>query len=238
MISKATWRRAGATVALVVLLLAALPVQAEASKAFAYETDMPCASAVRVTMVTGRGAGWPLMTGRSAFDPVLTLAGILEPGSLGLPGEPVTWVIGVANRGAVAGTDVVITDTLADHLRVDRAVTTHGQAVISGQVVVVTIPVLNPGENVEITIATTVLYGPANGVLVNQVLLAANGPGGAITKNAVAEVFVPTGLPATGYPPTDDLPGVGEPSVLQVGLAALGTVVLTALIVWHRGRRQ
>jgi hypothetical protein len=49
---------------------------------------------------------------------------------------------------------------------------------------------------------------------------------------------VPTGLPATGYPPADDLPGQGEPSVLAVGVAALLAVVAAAGVVWHRGRRE
>ncbi len=172
----------------------------------------------------------------SGFDPSIDLVGWLPPGSLGLPGEPVTWVITVTNASASSGVDVLVTDVLRDELLIDTVVTARGNAAISGQTVMVSIPVIAPGESVEMRINTTVLRGPASGVLVNQALLAATGPGGAIAKSAVAEVFVPTGLPATGYAPID-LPGEGEPSVAVVGLAAFGTVALTALFVWYRGRR-
>ena len=175
---------------------------------------------------------------RSTFDPAISLAGALAPGSLGLPGEQITWTISVTNPGPAAGTDLVITDTLRDELRVDRVIADRGQVVVSSQVVVLTIPVLNPGETALMQIQTTVLRGPANGVLVNQVVLAAPGSAGAITRSAAAEVFVPTGLPATGYPPSDDLPGEGEPSAVQVGLIAFGVVALTAVFVWRRGRRR
>ena len=82
------------------------------------------------------------------------------------------------------------------------------------------------------------MHGPANGVLVNQVIVAGAGPRGSFTQSAVGEVFVPTGLPATGYPPADDLPGQGEPSVLAVGAVALLVVLAAAAFVWYRGHRE
>jgi len=173
----------------------------------------------------------------SAFDPALDLAGILAPGALGLPGEQVTWVITVSNPGPVAGSNLVITDTFQDELRIERAEADRGEVAISNQTVVFTVPVLNPGDTVQMRVVTTILRSPASGVLLNQALLAANGPGGAVARNATARLFVPDGLPATGYPPADDLPGQGEPSALTIALAAFGLVALTALFVWYRGRR-
>jgi uncharacterized repeat protein (TIGR01451 family) len=173
----------------------------------------------------------------SPFDPAIDLAAELAPGTLGLPGEQVTWVITVSNPGFVAATNLVITDTLRDELRIEQAQADQGDVAISDQTVVFTVPVLNPGEKVQLRVLTTVVRSPANGVLLNQALLAANGPGGTVARNASTQLFVPDGLPATGYPPAEDLPGQGEPSALVIALAAVAMVALTALFVWRRGRR-
>lgn len=175
---------------------------------------------------------------RVSFDPSITLAGVLPPGSLGLPGEPITWVITVTNTGTVSGTKVVITDSLPGELRIDRAEADLGNAAITGQQVEFAIPVLNPGQSVEMRIYTTVLRSPADGIVLNQASLAASGPGGPVARKAVAEVFVPTSLPATGYPPAEDMPGHGEPSASQIALVALGVVLIAAVVVWYRGRKR
>ena len=175
-----------------------------------------------------------------SFDPTLSLTAVLPSGSLGLPGESINWVITVSNPGASAGTNVVVSDTLQPELRIDRAETAQGEAVISEQMVVFTIPVLNPGESVRMQIATTVLKSPPEGIMVNQALLAATGPDGAITRKATTELSLPVSLPATGYvPPAEpDFPGEGEPSALQIALAAVGVVMLGAAVVWYRGRKR
>jgi uncharacterized repeat protein (TIGR01451 family) len=175
---------------------------------------------------------------RAAFDPSMTLAGVLPPGSLGLPGEPVTWEITVTNAGTASGTQVVITDLLPGELRIDRAEAALGGATITGQEVEFTIPVLNPGQTVEMRIYTTVVRSPVNGIMLNQASLVASGPGGPVVRKAVAEVFVPTSLPATGYPPAEDMPGHGEPSASQIALVALGVVLIAAVVVWYRGRSR
>ncbi len=172
------------------------------------------------------------------FDPIVSLAGVLAPGALGLPGEQVTWVVTISNAGAAAGTDLVITDVFSDVLRIDRVQTLQGQAAVSEQTVVYSLPVLNPGETAQVSVVTTVLRSPANAVLVNQAVLEASGPQGPVSKNAAAQIFVATGLPATGYPPGEDLPGDGEPSAGVFALVAFSLVGLTALFVWYRGRRQ
>ncbi|MBI5961513.1 MAG: DUF11 domain-containing protein [Chloroflexi bacterium] len=175
--------------------------------------------------------------GQLGFDPVFTITGTMSPGVLGLPGEPVTWTITITNASTTAGSGIVVTDTLPDTLRIDGVNVVQGQAAVGGQSVVYTLPALNPGETVQIEILTTVIRGPANGILINHAALTAQGPQGVVTKNAVAEVFVPTGLPATGYPPSEDLPGDGEPPVWMVGMIAALIVALAAMFVWARGRR-
>jgi uncharacterized repeat protein (TIGR01451 family) len=175
----------------------------------------------------------------SAFDPDIALTAQLPSGSIGLPGEPITWYITVSNDGEVSGTNVVISDTLQPELRVDHAHTQRGDFAINDQMVVFTIPVLEPGQTVQMQIHTTVVRSPANGMVVNQALLAANSPTGPITRKTTAEILLPTTLPATGYPPgAEDLPGDGEPSALQIGLAAFAVVLVAALAVWYRGRNS
>jgi hypothetical protein len=173
-----------------------------------------------------------------SFD--FKVTGDLMPGVLGLPGEPVAWVITLTNIGQVAGQDVVVTGTMHDALQIDSMTTTHGTASVSEHVVVFSIPVLNPGETAKMVIQTTVLRSPPDGRLLNNALLAATGPDGAIAQRVSAEISVPTGLPATGYapPPGEDLPGEGEPSAVVFGLFALGVVGLAAAFVWYRGRRR
>ncbi len=176
-----------------------------------------------------RGAG---------FEGTLTVVAELADGTLGLPGEAVTWLITLTNNGASAGADLLVTNTLGDELRIEDADTDYGEVAISERAVIFTVPELRPGQTVAMHVHTTVMHGPANGVLVNQVIVAGAGPGGSFTQSAVGEVFVPTGLPATGYPPADDLPGQGEPSVLAVGAAALLVVLAAAAFVWYRGHRE
>lgn len=171
------------------------------------------------------------------FDASLSVIGALPEGALGLPGEPITWIITVTNTGRTAGTDLVVTDTVRDELRIDSVEAGRGDFAISEQMVVFSLPRLEPAETVELRINTTVLRGPTSGVLTNQAALKANGPGGEVITSAATEVFVPTGLPATGYPPESDLPGEGEPSVLAVAALAFGVVALTAAYVWHRGNK-
>ncbi|MEW6580931.1 MAG: hypothetical protein AB1435_17295 [Chloroflexota bacterium] len=197
----------------------------------------PCASGQQGAPLTGApGLAWQMRD--AGFQGTLTVAAELADGALGLPGEAVTWVITLTNTGASAGTDLLVTNTLRDELRIDNADTDYGEVAISDRAVIFTVPELRPGQTVAMRVHTTVMRGPANGVLVNQVILAGAGPAGPFTQSAVGEVFVPTGLPATGYPPADDLPGQGEPSVLAVGAAALLVVMAAAAFVWYRGRRE
>lgn len=177
-------------------------------------------------------------TRTTTFDPIITLEGVLPPGSLGLPGEPITWIITVTNMGAVSGTNLVISDTLQNEMRVEAAQSSAGAWTITDQNVVFTVPVLQPGETAQFQINATVLRSPTTGVIFNQAVLTADGSNGKLTWKASAEVFVPTSLPATGYAPIEeDLPGEGEPSALEIGMIALSAVMVAAAVVWYRGRR-
>ncbi len=204
----------------------------------AYPANLPCLAGVSPPDTGDDRTGQTFqLSSVLSFD--IEVAGKLMPGVLGLPGEPVTWVITVKNAGQVVGQDVVVTDTVHETQRIDTTQTTHGSVSVSEQVVVFSIPVLNPGETAELVIETTVLQSPFDGKLVNQVLVAAVGPDGAVAQHMAAEVFVPNGLPATGYAQDDeDLPGEGEPSVVAFGVGAFGVVGLVATFVWYRGRRR
>lgn len=188
-----------------------------------------------VVDAASRLSGGDTTPGRTVFEPVISKIGELAPNALGLPGERVVWTISVANHGEMAGANVVITDTVRAELRVDDVATERGSYTIDGQTVTLAIPVLNPGESVVVQVTTTVLRSPASGLLVNQASLLASGPDGEVSGTARAEVSVPSGLPATGYPP--DFPGEGEPPVWAVGLGAFALVGATALVVWRRGSR-
>ena len=171
---------------------------------------------------------------QTTFNPALSLVGEFAPGAVGVPGEQVIWTITVVNTGDAPGTQILITDTLNSSLRVDQVEIDRGTYSVNGQVVGFDIPVLNPGETAQMQLRTTVLNGPPDGLLVNQVVLTAQGPTGTVTDRAVTQLSMPTRLPSTGYPPPEELPGEGEPSIVVVGLAALVAVLTTAFIVWRR----
>ncbi|GAB4423731.1 MAG: hypothetical protein Kow00106_20750 [Anaerolineae bacterium] len=175
--------------------------------------------------------------GEPTFQAALSVTGMLVEGTLGLPGEPVLWAVSLNNAGTAPGRDLVITVTPNPELRVESAESSRGVVTLSDRAAILTLPELGPGEAVEMLVRTTVLQAPVNGVLITQAALAGNGPMGVFAQSAVGELFAPMGLPATGYPPGDSLPGDGEPSVLTVGLGALTVVLVTALYVWYRGRQ-
>ncbi|MGQ9851625.1 MAG: hypothetical protein ACUVSU_16410, partial [Aggregatilineaceae bacterium] len=143
----------------------------------------------------------------------------------------------LTNTGSAPGRDLVITVTPHLELRVQDAESPLGTVTVSDRAAVFTLPEVRPGQSVQMLVRTTVVRTPANGMLITQVALAGTGPAGTFAQSAVAELFAPTGLPATGYPPDERLPGEGEPSVLAVGVAALTVVAATAAYVWYRGRR-
>ena len=219
----------------VMLLLTGAPSEAYAS-VFHPNWGSPETSGAHVVTIVTRGDLRAAMLG--GFDPVVTVEPLLDATALGLPGDPIAWAVRVTNQGSASGENLMLTDVLPNELRVDGAVSDRGEVVVSEHVVVLTITELEPGATATLTIHTTVLQSPPAGMLVNQALLTADGPAGAVTRKALADLYVPNGLPATGYAPIEDLPGEGEPSVLAVAIAAVGMVFLTALFVWYRGQRS
>jgi len=158
------------------------------------------------------------------FDPAMSKIGELPAGGIGLPGEQLTWVITVTNRGTGTGTNLVITDTLRSELRIDSVDTPRGSASVAGQIVTFTIPSLAPGESLVLRIITTVLESPLDGVITNTVSLSGQAPDGA-TATAMAQGIVSTigSLPSTGYPPAE------KTSHPQPALWMLLALVLVAL---------
>ena len=109
-------------------------------------------------------------------------------------------------------------------MRIDSVETDRGTYTISGQTVTFFIPVLSPGETVQMRINTTVLGSPVDGQLVNTATLS----GGGQTRTASATVNVPTHLPGTGYPPADNKqPSSDQPMLL----AGIGAVLLVAGLI-------
>lgn len=121
----------------------------------------------------------------SVFDPALSKVGELPAGSIGLPGEQLNWIVTVTNNGTVAGRDVVIVDNVRPEMRVDGVSLDSGTFTIDGQLVTVTIPVLNAGESIDFSIETTVLSSPRNGIMTNTVTTQDN------SESAEAQVILP-----------------------------------------------
>jgi len=192
-----------------------------------------CASPAENALARELPGGVPAREG--VFRSSLTVDGVLAPGALGLPGERITWIITLRNMGSAPGTDVILTDHVHDQLRIDSVEVDGGEFAISGQVVVFKTPSIAPGEQIQMQINTTVLGTPFGGSVENRVQLQATGPGSVIEDSALSEVFVPTGLPETGYPPSDHTPGAEGPSVLLVALIGLMAVTIAAGYVWWRG---
>lgn len=147
-----------------------------------------------VTLIEDPGVITPVIPQVNAFDPAISKLGFLTPGQVGVTGERLEWVVTVSNVGGVAGTDVVITDTLIDALRVVRVDSTEGTVNIDGQQVSVSYATLAPGQTVQFTIITDVLSG---GEITNEACLTAANFGGERCTSALTA----SNLPETGESP-------------------------------------
>ncbi|MBL8162683.1 MAG: DUF11 domain-containing protein [Anaerolineae bacterium] len=128
--------------------------------------------------------------GIAIADPFLTK--IANP-PFALPGELVTWTITVTNPSSVPATNVVVTDNMppeVEILSVDPA-----SASFSGQNVSLTIPTLNPGASVTLTIRTRVRANASVPFIITNVASLNNG------KSASATVSSVRRLPSTGETP-------------------------------------
>ncbi|MBZ0282594.1 MAG: DUF11 domain-containing protein [Anaerolineae bacterium] len=112
-----------------------------------------------------------------------------------LPGENVTFTVTVTNPSAVPAANVVVNDPIPNELEVLSASATGGSTSVSGQTVTLTIPTLNPGATVMLTIQTRVRANVATPFTIINVASLNNG------KTASASVVSVGRLPATGETP-------------------------------------
>lgn len=147
------------------------------------------------------------------FDPAISKLGILLPGELGVVGERLRWDVTVTNRGAVAGNNVIVTDTLRPELRIDRVTTSKGTANVNGQTVTVTIPTLGAGEQVNIAIFTTSLDGVV--IIENTACVGADNQTGTACVSAV---------------PVRSLPNTGESPYFRNLLLILGGLLWITIV--------
>lgn len=180
------------------------------------------------TLNTGIGGVGPAI---AIFDPTISKIGSLEAGALGLVGENLTWLITITNIGAITGTDIVISDTLRTELQLINADIDRGTTSINGQTVTFTIPTLAPGEVIYARIYTAVLRSPLEGLIENTVTLSGRDQNSAlVTRSATARFNLVTGLPATGYAPTQNTQAQESHVVEHI----LWIMAVTLAVVWGK----
>lgn len=159
-------------------------------------------------------------------DPVITKRG--DP-ALALPGEEVIFTIEVTNPGQEAAVDVVVVDTLSEHLELLEVNATQGTILVEGQTVTVQVGVVGSGFVVEIVIRTRVRAdAPAPLDLENVVRF--HSPNGGDFDSPPATVVVPgVSLPRTG----GSQQGVGP---ALVGLCVGATLVVALWGAWLNSR--
>ncbi len=181
----------------------------------------------------------PVAPAITVFDPAISKVGILEEGGLGLTGEQLTWQLTITNVGDGPGTDVVITDTIADDLGVDGAAIENGSYSITGQTVTFFIPYLSPDETIMAYIYTTVLDSPLD--VENTATLSGFGPdGAAVTRSDTAFIRGVDTLPSTGYEDAHAPAASGSPArwiiIAGAGLGLTGLVTVLGMVARRRRR--
>ncbi|MFP4321558.1 MAG: hypothetical protein ACLFTK_03815, partial [Anaerolineales bacterium] len=76
------------------------------------------------------------------------------------PGEIVVWTITVNNPGTAPYVNVSVTDSVAPQFDVLDATSSQGAVTINGQDVLITAPVLNPGDTIAVQIRTRLRNAP------------------------------------------------------------------------------
>ncbi|MDX1992400.1 MAG: PQQ-dependent sugar dehydrogenase [bacterium] len=169
----------------------------------------------------------------AAFDPAISKTGQLPAGSIGLPGERITWTISVSNIGGQPGTNITVVDNVPNALRIESATADRGTATVSGQSVALTIPTLGAGETVRISIVTSIVVSPPDGIISNTATI--NGT----NKSATGTVNVATvlRLPSTGESPLWRRYLVSAIMIVVVGIVALVMVTLAQALTPRRVRK-
>jgi predicted outer membrane repeat protein len=153
------------------------------------------------------------------FDPAISKLGLLLPGQLGVLGEKLRWDVTVTNRGSVAGSNVVVSDTLRPELQIDDVTTSKGTIDVTGQTVTVNIPTLAAGEQVNIAIFTTSLDGT---IVLNTACVNADNQ---LNEQCVSALPIQS-LPNTGQTPwwrTWLLMIIGFGAMMGLSIRQLGT---------------
>lgn len=135
----------------------------------------------------------------------------------GLPGDFVTWTVEAFNNQGRTLSSITMTDTMPTEVDVLAVTSTRGTVSVSGRTYTISIPTLNPGERVVVTIRTQVrkdLIPPY--LIVNTASLAENG---VFLGEARAQVLSVNRLPNTGESPFKWL--------------RLLVVVSTAILAWY-----
>ena len=145
------------------------------------------------------------------FDPAINLIGFLPAGAPG--GGSVEWIITVVNNGGLAGTNLIITHTLGDNLRIDRI---EGASAVSidGQLVTITLPALAPGQVIQLNIFTTLL---AEILAISTACV--------IADNLAVET-------CTSASAIRALPNTGETPLLARSLRETLPLLVTRLLLW------
>ena len=130
------------------------------------------------------------------LDPAITKQ--VDP-AFAQPGDEVRWTITLHNPHAVAINNVGFVDNFPGQLEIIRTTvdTTGGSLVVTGNSVTYNIPVMNPGQTINVSVLTRVRIGtPVPFIISNTVNLS-----GAYVGSASATLLSVGALPATGFAP-------------------------------------
>ncbi|MBA3873020.1 MAG: DUF11 domain-containing protein [Anaerolineae bacterium] len=130
------------------------------------------------------------------LDPVITKQ--VNP-AFAQPGDEVRWTISITNPYATAIPNVSFVDNFPGQLEIisTSVDTAGGLLVVNGNTVSYSIPVLNPGQTIKVTVVTRIRLGtPVPFIITNTVNLS-----GATVGSASATVLSVGSLPATGFEP-------------------------------------
>lgn len=160
----------------------------------------------------------------AGFEPTVNMLGFTSSTQVG---EEIEWMLTFSNTGDAAGQNIVISNTVGDGLQVENVQINTGTTSINGRTVTLSIPMLEPGETIQINILTTIV---ADGDFSNISCVTAS--------NLSGESCV-RGLPVQTLPNTGEAPFWREPflwlgvmvisvSMVLIGLGLLGFQSLQA----------
>ncbi|MBI5960088.1 MAG: DUF11 domain-containing protein [Chloroflexi bacterium] len=174
-------------------------------------------------------------TATGSLNPMITKTGELGAGQVGLIGDQVIWRISVTNPGTATAANLVITDTLPAELRITTVEMDRGSASVNGQTVIFTIPWVDPGETINLSVYSTIVQTPTADTINNTAgLTGISADGSSITGSASGSVQVASKLPSTGYPPDEE----SDRSSWYGFVLAGGVVVVVGSMIALRKRQK